>query len=814
MVSFYRFTFIVFCVLSLFTSCKPVNSLTMIMKTPDEYTKNYCCGEVAVPRSADRGNPWIVYSDRDLNPTYFIPGGKVKQKMVSYFEPLAVINEKGDYVEVVKYEKGVFEGRRVKDPSKAEYLGWMPKTNLILSSKAMTDVATGLVIKMITAIVDTLPLTRTEKFFTDGAVTLYGEPELLNPIGTIPFQKPVFLSKRSEDKDKCLVIGVEDIVSENTSSITSGWVSSSMLRPLGEMLYCDFSDMPIKRMTLSNSDVKCSIPKMSECHYLTPYKLPDFVGVNPVYRIEEFSDNTVDIKTTMPVSVIDNNHNMVYSIDGSPISRNCYDKMSVKLKNVNIMVVFLGQKEVDSKFNQYVNSLQQLDAIVNRHSKDFHFRLGYYVGFDAGNNELAQTKPCDNIRLTLQKLDKYAEKSDRKVKFTSDAWLALRQSINLLSDHQDEQNIVIVIGENGNQKELIDNALVNSLVNANCRIIGCQLFSNVGNSCNNFVLQVEDMISRSAEKLGIAKRKMLVHSKQVCFDNRYKEFSENVYGLDYPKNSMQQGWVVFPKKKEMLSPDLLMSVTDSMIGMIEYETENILSYINESFKKTGVSRTSINPEWLKLNGLPSSYQSLSNEFQTLSHKNPVSNYPARLRVESANLAKGKYMLFVTDSELNRIRHFIRDLLSVRVDYMNVSSNSHKKEKLRSCPDMNKEDHIVKAKIQYEYLNTSKVRRSMYKTYLRWARDEKVYPKKKSELKKMTLSRNQQEAFFVLSFDSFQNTTNLNSLKRRKMVSDSQLDKFQDYLLVKQKALEDAINNDNKYEFNGQTYYAIDADLLP
>ena len=52
------------------------------------------------------------------------------------------------------------------------------------------------------------------------------------------------------------------------------------------------------------------------------------------------------------------------------------------------------------------------------------------------------------------------------------------------------------------------------------------------------------MISRSAEKLSIAKRKKLVHSEQVCFDNRYKEYSENVYGLDYPKNSMQQGWVI------------------------------------------------------------------------------------------------------------------------------------------------------------------------------------------------------------------------------------------------------------------------------
>ena len=31
---------------------------------------------------------------------------------------------------------------------------------------------------------------------------------------------------------------------------------------------------------------------------------------------------------------------------------------------------------------------------------------------------------------------------------------------------------------------------------------------------------------------------------------------------------------------------------------------------------------------------------------------------------------------------------------------------------------------------------------------------------------------------------------------------------------KQKALEDAINNSNKYEFNGQTYYTIDSSLLP
>lgn len=815
MVLFNRFSLMALCALSLFTACKPINSLTKIMSTPDEYTRNYCCGEVAVPKSAERGTPWIVYSDRDQNPTFFIPGGKVKQKEVSYFDALAVIGENGDYVEVVKYEKGVFEGRRVKDPAKAEYLGWMPKSNLILSSKAMTNVATGLVMKMITTINDTLPLSHTDKFFTDGEVTLYGEPELLNPIGKIPFQKPVFLSKRSQDKDKCLVIGVEDFTPEKASSLKSGWISSSMLRPLGEMLYCDFSEMPIKRFTLSNpkSGVSYSVPTSSARRYLYPYKLPDFVGINPIYRIEEFDDNSAIIRSGAPVSIINDEKNLVYSLAGTPISKSMYDSLNVNLKSINIVVAFSGQKEVDAKLSQYVCYLQQLECMIKRHRQDFRFRLGYCVGFDANKNELSECRPNDNISKVLSDLRKYADDTTRRVRYTNDAWFALREAISLLSQHKDEQNVVIVIGENGSHKEMVDDALLNSLVNANCRIIGCQLFSNNGNSFNNFVLQVEDMITRSADKLAKMKKKVLVHSEQLCSNNHYKEFSENVYGLDYPNNSMQQGWVIFPRMKESISPDLLLSVVDSTISMIEYETKDILDHISEIFKNSGVGRTLINQNWLRLNGFTTDYNGISNEFQTLVPKTPVSNYYAKLRVEAKDLPKGKYILFVTNSELNRIRQYLNELLKVRVDSRNIAS-SEKKQRLRSCPDITNESSIVVAKEQREYQNTSKARKSMYKTYLRWAKDEKVYPRKEKEMKKLTLSKNQQEAFTVVSFNSFMSTTKLSDLKRRRAVDDAQLDKFQEHLLKKQKALEDAISNENKYEFNGQTYYAIDADLLP
>lgn len=795
-------------------ACTPVNPTTRIKKTPDAYSRNYCCGEVSVPKSAEKPSPWIVYSDRDQNPTFFNPGGKVKLKEVGYLDPLAVIGEKGNYVKVVKYDPSVFEGRNVKDPAKAEYLGWMPKSNLVLSSRAMTDVATGFVMKMITMFKDTTPLTRTDEYFTNGSVTLFSEPELLTPIATIPFQKPIYLAKRSVDKDRCLVIGKEDITPESASELVSGWIPSSMLLPMGEMLYADFSEIPMQNFTfVSRNGQYSSVPKSAMPRYLKPYKLPDFIGVNPIYSIVEDNDNFMTIKTTAPVPVLNNENNMVYSLAGEAITKRSYDEMLKSLKHINIMIVFSGQKAAESKFGQYANYLQQLEGIIKNSSNDFRFRLGYYVGFDADNNKLAQSKPKESVSTVLANLEKYSDLKNKKTKYNGDAWSALRSAMKLLAPYKDEQNIIILIGENGNQKEQIDDVLVNGLVEMNCRIIGCQLYSNTGNTFNNFVLQVEDMISRSADKLAQKKRRMLVHSEQLSPYNRYKEYSDNVYGLDFPKNSMQQGWVIFPKKQENLSPDLLLSVTDSTIKMIEYDTKNILSHIQTSFKEAGVGRTSINPLWLTLGDVPSSYNVSPLLFQPLSSMNPVTNFTAYLKSDYRDLKKGRYMLFVSESELNRVRKYLNDLLAVRVDFKD-NNKQGKKEKSRSCPDMLASSEKASSAVSSTYINTSKARRSMYNAFLRWAKDEKVYPKKNKELKNMSLSDTQKEIISHLSFEPLLSSTKLKAIKKKNKLIDSQLDKLQEYILKKQKLIEESIIDNNRFEFNGQTYFQIDTNNLP
>lgn len=795
-------------------SCAPVTSHTVIKNTPDAYTRNYCCGEVNVPNSVEKYNPWIVYSDRANNATFFNPGGKVKLKDANYMEAFAVIGEKGNYVELVKYDPAVFEGPRVKDPAKAEYYGWASKDNMVLSSRAMTDVATGFVMKMITMFRDTFPLSRTEDYFMNDSLVLFSEPELINPIGMVPFQKPIYLSKRSADKSKCLVIGKENVSPENSTELVSGWISSSLVIPMGEMLYADFSNAPIQDLAfIKYSKETTSVPKTSFSRYLHGIDLPDFVGMDPVYSISEGRDNMATIKTTVPVSLMNDENNKVFSLAGTPISRPYYEELSRNLKHINILVVFSGQSQVHEKFEQYVNYLQKLDGVIKNNSKDFVFRLGYHVGFDARNAKLSKCKPKENVTGVLAALETYADdRSNRKAAFDQDAWRSLRNALKMLAPYKDEENIILLIGENGNQKESIDEALLNELSRLNCRVVASQIFSNKGNTFNNFVLQVEDMISRSAEKISQDKKKMLVHSSQLKSKNDYKMFSDNVYGLNYPKKSMHQGYIIFPKMKENLSPDLLIAYTDTMIRSVQQESYDILSRIQTSFKDAGVGHTSINPTWLRLGEMPANFQVSPNLFQPLIAMNPHTNFPVYVKMESSKLKKGKYVFFLSESELARMKSYLNDLLKVRVDYK-YNANVDKKSKDRNCPDMMRAPRSLSSQNEsHQYLSTKKARRNMTKSYVKWAREEKVYPLKRRVLKDMSLSKVQQQIITMPSFEPLLFSTKLKSIKSG--MSDAQLDQLQDYIAEKQKALEEAVVADSKYEFNGQVYYRVDADKLP
>ncbi|MCB9017895.1 MAG: type VI secretion system protein TssR domain-containing protein [Paludibacteraceae bacterium] len=810
-----------FCVTTfLFYACSPVNLFTKVRKTPEEYTKNYCCGDVSVPKSVGGRGPWIVYSDRDGNSTYYNPGGKVQMKVASFMDPFVVIGEKGNYLRLVKYDSGILENGKWKNRDMAEYFGWMHKDNLLLSAHATTDVATGASIKMITMVRDTTPFSRTKDFFSADSVVIFQEPELLNPIGKVPFQKPIFLAKRSVDKTKSLLVGKEETTPDGAKTMVAGWVSSSLVMPLGELLYADFSEMPILDFSFSSKGQQdFSLQKETVMQLYSSYLLPDLEGISPVYSIKNEGDDNAVIKTTLPVRMMDDSRNLVYSLSDEPITRGQYDDFCSNLQKVNLMVVFSDQKMVCEKFEQIVSSLQSLNGILKGSVSGCTFKMGYVVGFDGnGGVDGGEFALNANIDSVLSSMETYADaKSRKKLVFREDAWRALKRALRLLSPYKSESNIVVLIGENGNVREQVDASLVNDLVDANCRLVGCQLVSKQGNSFNNFVLQMEDMISRSASRVSQKKKRLLVHSEQLRPVNQYKEYSENVYALDFPKNSMTQGWIIFPKKKENLSPDLLLSVTDSIVREVESDNEDVLSHIRSAFKNSGVGRTSLNPMWLRLGGVSETYAVKPLALQPMASLRPTTNYPISLKTSIRDLKQGRYVLFLTESELSRIRGFLRDLTSVRVDYKYSARGGGKKNRNKSCPDMffDKGYSLSADSLQIrEYRNTSQARRSMRKAYLQWTRDEKVYPRRKREIRSFTLSQAQQLVFTLPSFNNTLRSLRVRDLDDKDVLTDRQLDELQEYFLEKGKDLESSVVVANKLVFNGETYYKIDADVLP
>lgn len=800
----------------LLMGCAPINKFTKIKKTPDEYTRNYCCGDVAVSRSIEKRSPWIVYSDRSNNPTYYNPGGKVQLKTASYLEPFLVIGKKGDFLRLIKYSPDILENGKLKNRKQAEYYGWIHQDNLILSSHATTNIATGRTIKMITMFKDAAPLSRTKNYFSSDSVVIFKEPELLTPIAKVPFQSPLYLAKRTVDNSKSFVIGKERIAPDSVATLVSGWLSSSLLMPFGEILYMDYSAIPVSRYSVYDQfGSEHYIPNEDIKKLAHPNSSHLFTGINAVSSILQ-GDSTSSIRTTLTVPMVDNSRNFVYSLSGKPITYTRYQELKESLKQINIIFVFAGQKPVYDKFEMFASSIQGLNAVLKQKS-EYSYKVGAVIGFARGNKQFPGEIPLNSdIDSVLGVFESYADaKGQMYPELNEDAWSGLRRATQLLAPYKTENNIVVLIGENGNTQEQVDLSLIESLVQSNCRILGYQIYSDEGDTFNNFVLQVENMIDRSAKQLALKKKDILVHSEQLCLSNQFIERTENIYSLDFPKSSMLQGWIVFPRKKEQLPQDLLIAATDSLILEIESDNNSLLAHLNKAFQETGQGRTKLNSYWLELNGLSKEYSVPTKDFVPLAHMKPKTNYPLSLETSTADLSKGNYILLLNEAELSRLRGFINDLTRLRVDYKYTGKNIEK-GKSRTCPTPSpaRSASTEKPTTPPIYLNTSAVRKGMVKAYCKWIQDEKIYPLSKKAILNLSLSQAQQQAFTMPSFHPVLKLLKVHELRKKKIFPDTELDELLDYFLKKRKELEEAITPANRIEVNGEVYYKIEASKIP
>ena len=57
-----------------------------------------------------------------------------------------------------------------------------------------------------------------------------------------------------------------------------------------------------------------------------------------------------------------------------------------------------------------------------------------------------------------------------------------------------KNNIIVSIGESDNNNEKVEDPLIQSITNVQAKVLGYQVYADTGNSFNNFVLQIQDII--------------------------------------------------------------------------------------------------------------------------------------------------------------------------------------------------------------------------------------------------------------------------------------------------------------------------------
>ncbi|MDR2804847.1 MAG: hypothetical protein LBB85_04280 [Dysgonamonadaceae bacterium] len=800
------------------TSCGPVHRFTRIKKIPREYSLNYCTGEVKAPKTDLNKEPWIVYSDREKNFTLSNAGGKVKAKDADFLDPFLVIKKKGEYLRLIKYTPDILKNGKL-DYKKAEYSGWIHKSKLLLNQQSVTDIASGRKIKMLTLFADTVPLVDPDKYFVLDSMKTYRDLEFNSSSAIVAPYSIVYQLKLLENEEKILIAKKSRIKPETAKNDILGWIDHSLVKDAGIGLHVDLSTIPgdslqfvVKKEQLISlsEDLAESVRFLSAQHKTLQY--------NPVssYSVR---DSLIAFKTRAVAPLFDYSNNYVFNVNGEHITRKEFKNLSKELKKINISFVFEGQEQTIEQFPQIVNAIQSLQPLFEQDNTTA-YQFNCVLAFDDGQTEtLTATGMYSGFADLMNYLSLKADRKDqlRPVKLDR-PWQGLNMAVNLLDRERNATNLIVLVGDKGYASDRVDSTLIRKLLHNNCRICAFQIYAGNEDEYNNFVLAVENMITSYADALLQKRKNIFVSAGQVKRSNYYREMDagKNSFRLDFPGNSITQGCLFFPQKREILPLEYMASDIDTIIRQIQADNNDIIQQIAKAFHSFGNNRTLYDSLYIShfgLSGIPTPTKPLLSKF---GNATPGWYLPSKTIILTDSINKRlDYFLLLSETEMKEMKEFIKSLSAVEVDLKYRSITKQAKKKACNCPedDLFAAQETVKTAADTllpRYANTKKVRRRLYGQYIQTIKYCKLCKEKVGQLKSLTLAQAQYRITGCPTSTEILNRVLLKDIKNKKRFPDQELDQLIDYFKSKLPDLEKA----EQFESGGEIYYWLDKKYLP
>ena len=417
------------------SACAPVHRFTQLRKLPREYSENYSIEGIKAPRSAAHRKPWIVYSDRVENAAYVNPGGRVKSAEVGLLDTFLVIKTKGDYLRLIKYNPTNIKHNRMTQRKKAEYVGWMHRSRLILSPSSITDVQSGLHDKLLTAITDTTAIMQSATYFTTAdSLKVFGDPELQNQTGVVGIHAIIYALKHSVDRRSVLVSKTPSLSADKIGEQVIGWIPAVMLQEIGHQVFTGtaFSRVPALQKTLKYAPM------------IYPYH----------------TDSTCSFVSGTLEPVIDKKDNHVFNINGKRISYTRGNQIKQELKRINILFAMEQSSRLPEQYPMLLNAIQNLGPFFAGSGESFSYQFGAAVATHRGMETIPLTA---DYEILIDRLVKMASHVTDTESTPLPAWKAMRSALELIGNTPEAVNLIISVGETGEQKENAPSSIVKTL---------------------------------------------------------------------------------------------------------------------------------------------------------------------------------------------------------------------------------------------------------------------------------------------------------------------------------------------------------------
>lgn len=824
--------------IGLLASCAPVNRCTKIKKTPRQYSLNYCCSDMKARKTDLNKESWIVFSDRDDNDTYHNPGGKVKLKKMEFMEPFFVIKEKGEYVRLVKYDPDIVNdarfSRKIKDRKKAEYYGWVHSSRLLLTRQSGTDISSGMKSKAISIISDTTAVVEPHTFFESDSIWTYKDDMLTVKNKKIPFYELFYILKNSPDREKLLISKKTAVSPEEPEEDVLGWVSRSVVKEIGERLFVDIEPVMENNpeiMRFMDRDRRDTLDvASSDYHTIKDYSFRNpALRYSPALSYQEGNAGYMRFNTVLPAPVVDSRKNYVLNVNGNKIGYDDFMQLEKELKNINVMFVFEGKERVLYSFSEIMNVIQNLQTLFSQPEDDFQYKFGAVISYNGEYNSLNRTitQSMDLNNSYDEVLDFLMQEKENVGNYrplpTADSWRGLQKAVDIIEPYAKETNLLILIGEEG-YSEWADTVMVRRMADANCRILGYQVHSEITNTANNFVLQVESMIEHCGRRENIFKRERIVYANQIKPENRFRESTRNVYALNYPENSMTQGWILFPDKStEVPLLDILASSIDTFVMEVKTDNDLIISSLYKAFDAVGNSRFQYDPLWTNYNNQSDGWTLKKELPLKFSERMPawsMSSMPVAMSMTDSL----DFYLLLSESEIKDIMSFLEKLCKYEPDYKYMGQAKKKARKVCNCPDDDlyfEEAHsgIIQTNAQNipQYQNTARIRQHIYRLYLEELKSiNRLCKISTGTFKSYPLAKAHQMVVGNPSDNEMLRGYTVRNIKSKSYIPDHELDELILYIKNRKEKLDEHVRATRRdvFESNGETYYWVHRDLLP